>query len=72
MDRMQYLSNALYRRGFDLTFRLNVLSYMNTPIHDATTRLINSTPFAQLEQIEWQKWAHTILMGPMGKPQATN
>ncbi|BAU95706.1 hypothetical protein N24_1444 [Corynebacterium suranareeae] len=67
MDRMLYLSNALYRRGFDLTCTLCVLSYMNTPIRNATTRLTNSTPFLQLEQIELQKWAHMILMGTLRK-----
>lgn len=57
MDRKLCLSNALCRRGFDLTFTLDVLSYMNTPTRNATTRLVKSTLFMQLEQIESGKWA---------------
>lgn len=65
MDRKQCLPNTLYIRGFDFTYKLGVLSYKNTPTPYAATRLINTTLFVQLEQIEFSKWAHMIPVRPM-------
>lgn len=52
MDRKQCLPNTLYGRGFDFTYKLGVLSYKNTPIPYAATRLTKTTPLLQLEQIQ--------------------